>query len=66
MYFHRDFNDLVDTKDDDGKTPLHLALENGMYSRVEILLKDFSAGVCMCVYVCVFMFYWTQIPIQGL
>ena len=36
---------MIDAKDGDKKTPLHLALESGMYSKVETLLEDFGAGM---------------------
>lgn len=39
-----DFQRLMDKGDADDKVPLHLALENGMYTRVEILLDSFGAG----------------------
>ena len=35
---------MIDAKDGDKKTPLHLALEGGMYSKVEALLEEFNAG----------------------
>ena len=41
---------MIDAKDGDGKTPLHLALESGMYSKVEALLEEFNAG--MYIYSC--------------
>lgn len=43
LYFS-EFKGLIDKKDADGKTSLHLALEAGMYTKVEILLDDFGAG----------------------
>lgn len=44
LYFCSTFKKLIDTVDADGKTPVHLAMECGMYTRVEALLDDFQAG----------------------
>ena len=46
----REFDELINTLDEDGNTPLYLALENGMYSRVQVLLADFKAGTCTYLY----------------
>ena len=36
---------MVNARDGDEKTPLQLALESGMYTKVEALLEDFNAGM---------------------
>ena len=35
---------LVNSPDEDGKAPIHLALEDRYYARVEFMIDDFDAG----------------------
>ena len=45
------FEAFVNSKDGDEMTALHLALERGMYTRVELLLEEYQAGTCVHVFV---------------
>lgn len=44
LYLHI-FSELVNTGNDDGRTPLHLAIKYELNSRIKILLEN-GAGQC--------------------